>query len=150
MPSNPKAFPYVYSWKSKTEPHCGGLFDSTHHHHQSKIACTFAGICLAPRCMSVRSWSMLHENYQSNAARSCYTARYAAIEFKLHAAQSDALQNAEARDRGTRRSVAVNLVNPMPCNFCHPPILLEMDGKDHAKLEVYQIIGFALPHYSGQ
>ena len=54
------------------------------------------------------------------------------------------------RDRGTRRSVAVNLVNPMPCNFCHPPILLEMDGKDHAKLEVYQIIGFALPHYSGQ
>ena len=43
---------------------------------------------------------MLHENYQSNAARSCYTARYAAIEFKLHAAQSDALQNAEAWDRG--------------------------------------------------
>jgi len=32
VPSNPKAFPDVYSWKSKTEPHCGGLFDSTHHH----------------------------------------------------------------------------------------------------------------------
>ncbi|CAL1172816.1 unnamed protein product [Cladocopium goreaui] len=29
---------------------------------------------------------------------SCYTARYAAIEFKLHAAQSDALQNAEAAE----------------------------------------------------